>query len=198
MPSLAEISSALTGSLLIARRDPSALGYFNMTVDGFWRSFAAILLVAPIYLAISGLNPGAIEGEPIREEDGISAVTRLIVLGVEWVAYPIAMVLVARLLGLQQHYAGYIIVYNWSSVPAMAVLLPPFLLFNFGFIGAKSLFSLFIALSLAVAYYRWLIARMALQVTPAIAVGIVIFDFAVSMLAGTIMQRLLAGPPSGV
>lgn len=187
MPSLAEITSALVGSVRLARGDAAALGHFNMSVEGFWRSFAAIILVAPIYLAISSLSPdaGAAEVAP--------APVRLFILAVEWVAFPLAMVLVARLLDLQQRYAGYIIVYNWSSVPAMAVLLPPFLLYSLGLIGPQALFSLFIALSLAVAYYRWLIARITLEIGGGVAAGIVVFDFAVSLLAGTLTQRLIGG-----
>ena len=192
MPSFAEIASSLQGAIMLARRDTAGFACFTMTADGFWRSFLAVLLVAPLYLAVSSLgsDPGTTElSEGSRESP--SVLVRLVVLTVEWLAYPAAMAFVTRLLGLQHNYVPYVIVYNWSSVLAMAAVTPPFLLNAAGIIDTRATVALFVVLSLLVIYYRWYIARTALATNGPTAAGIVAFDFVFSMFVGIGVERLL-------
>jgi len=155
MPSFAEIVRSLQGSVMLARRDTAGYGLFTMTADGFWRSFAAIVLVAPLYLAVTSLGgDGAAADLPEGARASPPAVFRLAVIAAEWVAYPAAMAFVTRLLGLQHRYVPYIIAYNWSSVPASAVVMPPILLLAGGLIGSDTTVTLFFFLSRPVHYYR--------------------------------------------
>jgi hypothetical protein len=52
MPSYAEIQRALQGAWLLARGDTRGMGLFDLSVEGFWRSFAAALLAAPAYVLV--------------------------------------------------------------------------------------------------------------------------------------------------
>ena len=56
-----------------------------------------------------------------------------------------------------------------SESRAIAVVMPPFLLHAGGLIGPEATVTLFFVLSLAVLYYRWFIARTALDTTAATA-----------------------------
>jgi hypothetical protein len=56
-------------------------------------------------------------------------------LVLQWVGWPLAMVPIARWLGLAHDYARYIIAYNWSSVLVVAVMVPPLMLLDIGLIG---------------------------------------------------------------
>jgi hypothetical protein len=192
MPSFAEIASSLQGSIMLARRDTAGYGYFTMTAEGFWRSFLAIVLVAPLYLVISSIGSEPVTADlPEGGRASPSALVRLVVLTAEWFAYPAAMAFVTRLLGLQHNYVPYVIAYNWSSVLAIAVVTPPFLLNAAGVIEIQTTVTLFVALSLAVIYYRWFIARTALDTNGPTAAGIVAFDFVFSMFVGMGVERLL-------
>ena len=182
MPSLAEIANALTGSMLLARRDTSGYGYFNQSVDGFWSSFFAIFLLAPFYLAIGALerDVAAVGGVPIGDPPaGLAA--QIVVLTVQWFAFPLAMVPLARLLGLDRQYVPFIIAYNWSSVPAIAFLSLPYLLFAAGLAGAQAVTLVSFLAMLAVIYYRWFVTRTALGTNAGTAAGIVVFDHALSL-----------------
>ena len=45
----AEIARSLTGAWRLFLGRPDAMRFFDTSVDGFWRSFRAIILVAPLY-----------------------------------------------------------------------------------------------------------------------------------------------------
>ena len=48
LPGLNEIAGSLIGAMRLFRRDAGGLQNFNMTEDGFWRSFFAIALAGPM------------------------------------------------------------------------------------------------------------------------------------------------------
>ena len=47
---VAEARLSLAAAWLLARGDRSGYGLMNLSADGFWRSFAAIFPVLPLYL----------------------------------------------------------------------------------------------------------------------------------------------------
>ena len=47
MPDRQEVLSALYGAYRLAWFDVSGMTFLNLTVEGFWRSFFAAVLVAP-------------------------------------------------------------------------------------------------------------------------------------------------------
>ena len=53
MPSRDEIVQSLTGAWMLFLDRRNAMRYFDVSVDGFWRSFAAIIFVVPAYALFS-------------------------------------------------------------------------------------------------------------------------------------------------
>lgn len=192
MPSLSEIVRALRGSFLLASGDAGGYRQFDHSMEGFWRSFAAIFLIAPLALA-SGpaeLMIAAEFGEVEREPDIGFHLWRLVMLGADWVAYPIAMVGLAKLLGVGQRYALYIIAYNWSSVMVAVVMIAPLLLFYLGIAGAGFAIVLNLAATLWALWFRFWVARTALEVNVPAAAGLAVFDFLLSMTILILAERL--------
>ena len=56
IPGQQEIIRSLTGAWLLAKRDTSALNYFNLSIEGFWRSFSAMVLVLPILILSASIS----------------------------------------------------------------------------------------------------------------------------------------------
>jgi hypothetical protein len=194
MPTFAEIANALQGSVMLARRDTGGYSHFDISAESFWRSFLVIFLVAPLYLAVSSLGAESATDVAATDAEAPSMLVRMVVLTAEWLANTAAMALVTRLLGLQHNYVPYIIVYNWTSVLAIAAVTPPFLLNAFGLIDTQMTIYLFVALSFGVMYYRWFIARTALDTSGMTAAGIVAFDMVFSMFVGMGVKQLLTVP----
>lgn len=185
IPGQQEIVRSLTGAWLLAKRDPSALSYFNLSIDGFWRSFAAMVLVLPIlFLSASislDLKLASEAQEGITTDAGGFYAGRIVLMIIGWVAFPLVMIPVSRVLDLSHRYVTYIIVFNWSSVLAEYVLAVPELLWYAGVIGPDILSGAFVAVLALAVLYRWYVAKTALETTGLIASTMVLLEITLSI-----------------
>ena len=183
----AEIVRSIRGAVRIALFDPDAPTLFNLTIQGFWRSFLAPVLLAPFYLAIllddAGQAPeGADSSSPI--------LLRIAAFIVGWVAFPLLMIPIARLLQLGGAYVSYIIMWNWSAVPQAALMIPAMALLDHLSQRAGGL--LFMSATLTVLFYGYLVARAGLRCPAATAAGVVALDLVLSLLVNAAFRNLLA------
>ncbi len=185
IPGAQEVIRSLKGAALLARRDPSALGYFNLSIEGFWRSFAALLLVAPIFFIFAGLDFAA--DTTAERQDGVTPAADgryasiAVLLIISWASFPLIMVPVARVLGLSHRYVTYIIVFNWTSVLAELILATPIALLYMGLFGVDTARGVYGIALLLVVVYRWYIAKTALETTGLNASAMVLLEFTLSI-----------------
>ncbi len=186
MPGREEIARALTGAWLLWRTDPTAMRWFDLTVEGFWRSFFAAVLVAPFYVFMLTTDYMA---------NGLPASLPLVVLVrslayvVDWAAFPLVAILLVRLFGLEHRYVALIVADNWASVlqaaalttaVAVSLVLPMA-------VAALVVLGTFIT----VVFYQWLVARQALETTGGIAGGFVAADLLTGILVDRMVTSLL-------
>ena len=192
---LLEFTRSIHGAWRIARMDPDALNYFNLTIDGFWRSFMALLIVAPFYVVFLVLNHGNQPGLELPTGPFVSTEyyvgVKLIAFTIGWLMFPLLMVPLSRLLDLSQNYVQYIIVYNWSNVLVMAVILPMVWLFPPASPAGESAKLILMAAQITMLFYGYLVARIGLQCKTLTAIGIVVFDLLLSLLMSLMAGRLL-------
>lgn len=182
MPGWGEIARSLLGAWRLARLDRAGMALFDISIPGFWRSFFASVLVAPLYIYLLAIAPG--DAAPAAAEDpdpAWRAVVLIVAYALEWAAFPIAMIFLARLLGLTGYYVGYIIAANWGSVLQMALFVIPATLAWLGGEGGFGAFLTSLA-TLAALLYQWIIARTALQTTAVVAAALVIIDLLLGLL----------------
>jgi len=171
-----ETARSLAATVQLLRHDREGLNGFNNTASGFWHSFAAIILIAPLYLFIASID----------WKTGANSATgsRLVSLGalaLQWVIWPVIMVFVTRWLGLGQHFARYVIVYNWSNVVIVALLAIPITLFKIGLLPFETTLLLTGILQLASFYFEWYLARLSLDTSGLIAGAVVLGNFVLSV-----------------
>ena len=184
MISARETAFALSGALRLARMDPGGLGHFDTSIAGFWRSFHAAAVVAPVYIVLmvfyAVLRP--VGAGPVRWVlvEGIAYV-------IEWTAYPLAMVTIARWLARSDNYIRYIVAHNWANVLGVALFLPVAALaaINPALVGV-----LYMA-TIAVFIYQWYVARTALVITGGEAVVLVTFNLVLSFLINVVARAML-------
>lgn len=173
MLSAREASAGLFGAYRLARLDAGGLRFFDASLEGFWRSFYAAAIVAPLY-AVLVLIKFAIEVDPpdaVRYLS-VSAISYVIA----WVAFPFAMFYVCGLLDRQRHFTRYIVAYNWAAVLQNGVYLPMAIAERIGLLAPAPAQFLILLVLLAVLAYSWFVARVALDVPVLTAVGIVVLD----------------------
>jgi hypothetical protein len=199
MPSRDEILRSLTGAWHLFLDRPNALRYFDLSLDGFWRSFGAILLVAPSYFLVALAERTRILTDSINDgfDGGAFFFNKVISIGVDWVAFAIAFAFIAGPLGLGRTYSTFIIARNWGTVLAVIPFAIISLLYLAGMLGPDVADFLSLAFWVVVIRYSYLIARRALGAEIGTAIAIVVSDFALSLailaLFGTLIPYTSAG-----
>lgn len=175
-----EVWNSLRGSWRLLLRDTGGFDDFDLSVSGFWRSFAVIIPIAPAYLYAISVQTGLeVPGQPTPEPANLNLAAMGLVA--QWIAWPVVMAVVAHFAGLAGNYARYIVVYNWSSILVMLAQMAPVLLLALGpaLIGIGGML-LFVVYAL-VLYYRWYIAQTALETTTTLAWALVLGDLVLSI-----------------
>ncbi len=111
----AELRWALVGCLRLARGDRGGLGYFDRSLDGFWRSFMSAFLSYPFFLVlltmrVSLADWNAAGGLQIMLVETIGYV-------ISWVAFPLLMLTVLRWIGRRHRFFDFMVPYNWCQLP---------------------------------------------------------------------------------
>jgi hypothetical protein len=186
---VSEIARAWHGAWRLAHADPGGLAYFDDSTDAFWRSFRAAVIIAPGHVALIALHYYVIEPLPVTWPH--LALVQLIAYVVSWVAYPVAMHAVCRAASREAQFIRYIVAYNWSALLQMAVYLGAVLIATSGTLGGAGSFLVSAAI-IVLLLYSWLIARIALQVGPLLASGIVLLDFVLGYVIQAFAEWTLA------
>jgi len=186
---LSEAVAALTGAFVLALGREDGFEHFNLSADGFWRSFAAVIVVAPLYLYADRVQAVTVSQLQGLEPAPFSPALSLLTLVVEWIAWPVAVALLTFRTRFSALFARFITVYNWTSIPVLVVMVIPLFALDAGLIGLKAAASAGFVLLCAALWYRWQIARLALEATPLVAAGLVAGD----VVLGLAIRRLISG-----
>jgi hypothetical protein len=186
MPDREEVLHGLYGAYRLAWFDPSGMAHFNLTVDGFWHSFFAALLVAPAYAILVGMQLSA---EPEALNLALVLLTEGIGYVLAWSAFPLLAIVLTRLLGLDRNYVALIVAVNWSAVLQTGAFLAVLLL---GLIAPEGLGTLIVTLTtLAILIYQWFVIRTALATTNGIALTLLVVDLVVTTVIHAGTDRML-------
>ncbi len=183
MPGLQDIFRAVYGAWRLAHLDIRGMDHFDLSLTGFWRSFTAALIVAPLHLVLIFLSRDFPDGD---------AAWHLVVQGAAyasaWVVFPVVMVAVTRLLQVGERFIPFVVAYNWSTVIVMAVVVPTQLLADWSLDAGSSdmpaalVAFMVMAAMAAILFYQWFVARTALGVNAIQATAVVVLDLVVTML----------------
>jgi uncharacterized membrane protein len=157
---------------------------FDVSVEGFWKSFAAAPIVAPAYLLVL-LDQYRLIGWP--DAPWGTALAELVSFTVGWLAFPLAAIPLTRFLGLSARYVPLIVAHNWSAVIQVALYTAVVVVGGLFPLELRTL-ALLVATVLVLAY-KWFVIRTALATTGLTAVGLVVLD----VLLGLTVDRALDG-----
>jgi hypothetical protein len=179
MLSLAEIGPALYGAWRLAHFDPSGMRYFDRSIDGFWRSFRVAVLAAPFtaLLIALELSDRTITGGWFRVLAG-----EAIAYVIGWVAFPLIAFYLTVLIDRRDQYLGFIVVYNWSALIQLGLVLPATLVYHSALLPGAFGLAVIYAADIALLIYEWFIVRTSLNLPGFGAVGIVAIDVIVSLI----------------
>ncbi|QIG49504.1 hypothetical protein G5V57_18410 [Nordella sp. HKS 07] len=181
--------AAVRGCWRLICRDPRADEDFNLTVDGFLRSFAMVVpllaMMYPIFVSDHRFaGELAAENAEVPPMDIGRDYAYLLIFVFAW---PFAAALQAKLLGVGQSYIRYMIIYNWMTLPATALAMLPHLLhLASGTVYPAVILAEIVFLLLI--YVSWFIAKTALRTTTLVAIAFVLAEFALTVSLDTLMR----------
>ena len=183
-----EVQLAVGGALRLAVGDRRGLGFFDASIEGFWRSFRAGLICYPFYLLLVSFRVPDAQWEisgaaPILIVETIAYV-------ISWVGFPLLILPVSRHLGRGDRFLAFMVVYNWSQIPQTALFVLVGLDSASGLLPPTGAHFAGLLAALAALAYEWYIARVALAVTGTQATLVIIIDLLLSTTVGRIAQSL--------
>jgi hypothetical protein len=184
-PIIREVKRSIWGAARFASFDPRGLHYFNLTIEGFWRSFLAAVASLPFFIAIDALS--------YRPTEFIHYLNLAVGYGISWIALPIVMVPVVIALELRPVYVPFVITYNWATFITYGLALVTVLLYQAdNSIGA----SLSLAFWMVSCLYRWFVAKVALNAGILIPIVVVMMDEVLSALISRGLFHLFGNIPT--
>ena len=177
----------LTGAWRLARLDPGGLRYFDATLEGFWQSFQAAVIAAPIYVLLILLR---VDEHPLSDDPLRALLIEAIGYVISWTAFPLVVWYVTRALNVSQRYFTYMVAYNWAVVLQVVAYLPVAVLAALGVMPSGTVTILALVVTAAVLYYQFFIARTALQVDVLPAIGLVALSFMLDLVLDTVESAM--------
>lgn len=160
-----EIKRGIWGAARFASFDARGMAYFNLTIQGFWRSFLAALASLPFFLVIAVLT--------YRPTEPVHYLNLVLGYVAVWTLFPLIMVPVMKALKLDEAYVPLIVAYNWSGVIVFGLSLVTTLLY---FLDTSLGPSLTLAFRIVAALYRWFVTKSAIKAGWLIPLVIVVID----------------------
>jgi hypothetical protein len=127
MLSGAEVYQGLSAAWKLMTGKPEGLRLLDLSADGFWNSFFAIVVALPAL--VLGWVAIANEMETTGFGAKLGAMVRLAMVDLgAWVLPLCGLALVARRAGIAQRFVHYVVATNWASAIIVWIMLPPALL----------------------------------------------------------------------
>lgn len=189
MPSGSEIQLYLSGAwrLMLGRED--GLDRLDLSVDGFWNSFFAMVVAVPA-LAVGWVSvANRIGGAEF--EGRVAVLIRLASIDmIAWVAPVAALALVARPAGIMHRFVPYVVASNWGSALLIWFMAPVSVL-ELVFPGAlQAIDALALVVLIASLVLAWRLTRSALGMGTAVASAVFAGTFFVSLIVVLSMQSM--------
>lgn len=192
MPPAERVQIQLAGAWRMMLGRSEGLRMLDLSADGFWGSFFAIVVALPALFA----GWVAVAGEMAAlGPDGPGKVTLILLLAVtdlaSWILPLVALALVAPHAGIGDRFVHYVVASNWATAIIVWLMLPPAVL-RIVFPDAAELSSLLsLGLFVLSLVLSWRLTNVAIAKGPAVATGLFVAMVAMSLFVLFGMQDLL-------
>ena len=196
MPPADDIQQFLTGAWRVMIGSPDGAAPLDLSADGFWNSFFAIVVALPALTVIWVNAANDLASAPDAAASRVSFFLRLAVADLGAWVVPIGLLaLVARQVRLSDRFVHYVVATNWGTAVIAWIMLPASLLNLFAPVSLDDLTStvslIFFALSLVLG---WRLTNGALGKGAAIGSALFAAMFAASLVVVLLLQWLLGVP----
>ena len=185
MTSSGDAAKGIYAAWRLLHGERGAVAWFDASITGFWRSFAAAIVAVPAFIALvalSTLNQEAVNWPAVA---GVQAVAYVM----DWFAFPLLAIYACDAMGKGDKYLRLIVAMNWARVIESALILPGAILAGMmpqGILGFVP-----IAIFLAVMAYHWFVIRVALDGGPRETLAIFLLNLGVGIATSLWARSIL-------
>jgi len=179
----------LNGAWQLLRGNEQGLEAFDLSPEGFYRSFWAIAvafaLLVPIFIADHGIGVAfAAETTEVRFAMPLSVYvpTEVFVAAAGWAIFLVLMRSAAQIFGVGGRYSVFVIAYNWSSLLIVCLSLPLATAQLGGLTTWEVNLAIQFTLGLIFLVYSWFVARTALGLSGLDAAAVVALEILIVLL----------------
>lgn len=197
MPSSDEIQQYLTGAWRMMMGKADGLRLLDLTVDGFWNSFFAIVIALPALVV--GWVAAANELSQLSGIFGskLSIVARLAVIDLaSWILPLVAFAAVAPRTGLGDRLVNLVVASNWASAIIVWIMLPPSLLRLLWPDASDASGFVSLVLFVLTVVLAWRMTNVAIGKGPAVASAVFVGMFLVSLAVLLSLQSAFGLSPT--
>lgn len=180
MPPADDIQTYLVGAWRMMTGRSDGLRMMDLSVDGFWNSFFAIVVAMPVMLASWVPIANDLAGSHASFALRLGFVLRLALADIlAWVLPLAAFALVSGQVGLRDRFVPYVVATNWGGALLVWIMLPPALVRLFFPDGREAVTLISLLLFVVTLVLSWRLTNAAIAKGPGVATAV----FA-AMLAG--------------
>ncbi len=191
MLSADEIQTSLTGAWRLMMGKPDGLRLLDLSAEGFWNSFQALLVAVPA-LVVGWVGVANEIGDPLIVSGRFSMVVRLALVDLgSWVLPLVALALVAPYAGIGNRFVHYVVASNWASAIIAWMLLPSALMRLFMPSAGEAATLVALLLFLASLVLSWRMTNAAIGKGPAVGSAVFAGMFAASLVVLFSLQSFL-------
>lgn len=182
MPSADYVQQSLSGAARLMAGKKDGLRFLDISADGFWTSFFAILIALPAMTVgwVTLANELAFQGDGIGSR--LSIVLRLATIDVlAWIIPLAVFALLAKPAGIASRFVHFVVASNWGSAIYVWIMLPPSLIRLFWPDAGEGVTAFSLGLFFFTMVLAWRLTNAVLDKGPAFATGVFTAMFLVSL-----------------
>ncbi len=196
MPPADDIYRQLYGAWRMMTGRPDGMRLLDLTLDGFWNSFFAIVVAGPAMLASWVPLAGELSGSNAGFGMRLSMLVRLAIVDVgAWVLPLVALAAVAGYAGIRARFVHFVVASNWASAIFVWMTLPVSLVRLFFPTTGDLAASLSLVIFLATLVLYWRLINVVLEKGAGMASAVFGGMFAASIFTLLALQSLLGVMP---
>lgn len=179
MPLGLYIQNSLKGAWKLVQARPNAMEYFDLSSDGFWKSFWAIAVMLPAYFLWTFFN---LQGEGVELINGTRTAYPYLSHGIFCIiTLPLTafvMIYFTKWMNISANYTSMVIAYNWMTALKFSILTCFRIILSSGLMSAELSYALLIMLQVYFGVYVvWFTLKNSLKISGMLGVGVFIFVY---------------------
>ncbi|MBT5072780.1 MAG: hypothetical protein HOJ34_07305 [Kordiimonadaceae bacterium] len=183
------ILKSLNGAWKLVQARQNPMQYFDLSSDGFWKSFWAIAVMIPAFILWAMFN---LQGGSQEIREGFEISYPLLSEGIYFaLALPLTAMVMAyftKFMKISDNFSSMVIAYNWVSALIYIIMAIFTMIFLSGIVGGQISVVVLMMLRFYFGFYvLWFTFRHSLQISGMLAAGVLIFV----KLLDTSMQVLI-------